>query len=140
MSEENVISFIEATDAFNRMGQRVEANLEDLQTFLRSMDPEVRFEPVQAAIEGGYVGHEGVIRWLGDLAQEFAGGHMEFSDVRDLDDRVLALGTLRTTGRGSGVETEVPVAILARYENSLMTHLTDYGDTRKALEAAGLSE
>jgi SnoaL-like protein len=140
MSEENVISFIEATDAFNRMGEKVEANLDDLQTFLRNMDPEVRFEPVQAAIEGGYVGHEGVIRWLGDLAQEFVGGHMEFSDVRDLDDRVLALGTLRTKGRSSRVETEVPVAILARYENGLLTHLKDYGDTRKALEAAGLSE
>ena len=140
MSEENVISFIEATDAFNRMGERVEANLEDLQTFLRSMDDEVRFEPVQAAIEGGYVGHAGVIRWLGDLAQEFVSGHMEFSDVRDLNDCVLALGTLRTKGRRSGVETEVPVAILAHYKNGLLTHLKDYGDTRQALEAAGLSE
>lgn len=140
MSEENVERFIEATEAFNRMTERAEANLEDLRGFLGIMDPEIQFEPQQAALEGGYLGHEGVIQWLADLAQHYAGGHMDLPDIRDLEDRVLALGTLRVIGRGSGIETDVPVAVLARFENGLMTHFKDYGDKRQALEAAGLRE
>ena len=140
MSEENVNRFIEALEAFNRMSETAEANLEALRGFLGIMDPEIQFEPQQAALEGGYVGHEGVSRWLADLAEHYAGGHMDLPDIRDLDDRVLALGTLRVIGRGSGIETEVPVAFVARFRDGLMTECKDYGDKSRALEAAGLSE
>jgi ketosteroid isomerase-like protein len=140
MSEENVNRFIKALEAFNRMSETAEANLEDLRGFLGIMDPGIQFEPQQAALEGGYVGHEGVIRWLADLAEHYAGGHMDLPDFRDLDDRVLALGTLRVIGRGSGIETEVPVAFVARFRDGLMTECNDYGDKSRALEAAGLSE
>jgi hypothetical protein len=140
MSEENVNRFIEALEAFNRMSETAEANLEALRGFLGIMDPEIQFEPQQAALEGGYVGHVGVIRWLADLAEHYAGGHMDLPDIRDLDDRVLALGTLRVTGRGSGIETEVPVAFVARLRDGLMTECKDYGDKSRALEAAELSE
>jgi ketosteroid isomerase-like protein len=150
MSQENVNRFIEALEAFNRMGETAEAapavivtpaaNLEALRGFLGIMDPEIQFEPQQAALEGGYVGHEGVIRWLADLAEHYAGGHMDLPDIRDLDDRVLALGTLRVIGRGSGIEAEVPVAFVARFRNGFMTECKDYGDKSRAIEAAGLSE
>ena len=53
---------------------------------------------------------------------------------------MLALGTLRVTGSGSGIEVEVPLALLARFRDGLITHLNDYGDRQRALEAAGLSE
>ena len=99
---------------------------------------EIQFEPQQAALEGGYVGHEGVMRWVADLAEHYAGGHMDIPDIRDLDDRLLALGTLRVIGRGSGIETEVPVAFVARFRDGLMTKCKDYGDKGLALEAAGL--
>ena len=140
MSQENVNSFIEALEAFNRMGEGGEPNLEDLRGFLGIMDPEIQFEPQQAALEGGYVGHEGVMRWVADLAEHYAGGHMDIPDIRDLDDRLFALGTLRVIGRGSGIETEVPVAFVARFRDGLMTECKDYGDKSLALEAAGLRE
>jgi ketosteroid isomerase-like protein len=141
MSRENVERFIAATEAFNRLCETPEEfNLEDLQGFLGIMDSAVQFEPQQAALEGGYVGHEGVIQWLADLAEHYAGGHMDLPDIRDLEDRVLALGTLRVAGRGSGIEAEVPMAVVASFRNGLITQFRDYGDKDQALEAAGLTE
>jgi hypothetical protein len=63
-----------------------------------------------------------------------------YGDIRDLGDRVLGLGTLRVTGTGSGIETEVPAGIVVTFRNGLITHLKDYGDQDQALEAAGLRE
>ena len=61
-------------------------------------------------------------------------------DVRDLGDRVLALGVIHATGKESGAETELPLAVVARFRDGLITDFTDYGDKDQALEAAGLSE
>ena len=141
MSQENMDRLVRATEAFNRMCETPEAfNLEDLQGFLGIMDSAIQFEPQQAALEGGYAGHEGVAQWLADLVEHYAGGHMDLPDIRDLGDRVLALGTLRVIGRASGLETEVPVAVMASFRNGLMTEFRDYGNRDQALEAAGLSE
>jgi hypothetical protein len=65
---------------------------------------------------------------------------VKVANIRDLEDRVLALGTLRFTGRGSRIETEVPLAVVASFRNGLMTEFMDYGDRDRALEAVGLSE
>jgi hypothetical protein len=138
MSQENVDRFLEARDAFNRLGETPDPKA--LQGFFGVMDREVQFEPQQAALEGGYVGHEGVIQWLADLAQHYSGGRIDYAEIRDLGERVLAIGTLHFTGRGSGIETEAPLAILATYRDGLMTHFKDYGNKHQALEAAGLRE
>ena len=60
-------------------------------------------------------------------------------DVRDLGDRVLGLGTIRATRKGSGVETKLTFATVARYRNGRLTHYIDVGDRDQALEAVGLS-
>jgi ketosteroid isomerase-like protein len=141
MSRENVDRLIEAMDAFNRIGGTPEAfDRRALRGLLGVMDPEIQFEPQQAALQGSYVGHEGVRQWLADLAEHYGAGHLECADIRDLGDRVLALGTLRVRGRGSGIEMEVPAAIVASFRNGLMTEFKDYGPRDRALVAVGLSE
>jgi len=141
MSQSNVDRFFECTEAFNRFAQAPEAlDPDDVDRWLGFYDPDVRFEPQQAALQGGYVGHDGVRQWLADLAEHYGSGHLHFADIRDLGDRVLALGTLRVTGRGSGIGIEVPAAIAASFREGLITHLKDYGDHDQALEAVGLSE
>jgi hypothetical protein len=133
MSQENLDRFNEAMEAFNRR---------DVGGLLRVMDPEIQFEPQQAALQGTYVGHEGVGEWLADLVQhyEIESGHVDYADIRDLGDRVLGIGTLRFTGKGSGIETEALVAVVASFRNGLMTHFKDFGDKAPALEATGLRE
>jgi ketosteroid isomerase-like protein len=65
---------------------------------------------------------------------------MDFDDLRDVGNRVVALGTLRATGRGSGISFEVPLAMVATFRGGLITRLKDYGDKESALEAAALAE
>jgi ketosteroid isomerase-like protein len=137
MSQANVDRLLEVTEAFNGLAA---ASASDVAGFLRFMDPEIQFEPQQAVLQGTYVGLDGVRAWLADLAEHYEDGHMHCADVRDVGDRVLALGTLRVTGMGSGIEIEVPLAIVASYRNGLLTHLKDYGDKNRALEAVGLRE
>ena len=133
MSEENVDRFIAATEAFNRR---------DIGGLLALLDPEIQFEPQQAALQGTYFGHQGVGEWLRDLAEHYdpESGHIHLTDVRDLGDSILAIGTLRFTGKASGIQTEVRVAVVARFRNGRMSYFKDYGDKAEALEAAGLSE
>jgi len=131
MSQENIDRFVEGIDAFNR---------NDIEAVLQGMNPEVKFEHRLAELQGKFVGVEAVRRWFEDLDEYFEPGRIDCSDIRDLGDRVLALGTVHAIGRESGVETELPYTVVATFRNGLITHFTDYGDRTKALEAAGLSE
>ena len=115
-------------------------NRRDIDAVLVDLHPEVRFEHRLAALRGSSVGIAGVRRWFADLVENFDAWHIHLEDVRDLGDRVLALGTIRATGAESGVETELPLAILARLREGLVIDFVDYGDRAQALEAAGLSE
>ena len=131
MSQENVDRFVRVIEAFNRM---------DIPDVLRFMDPEVQFEHRLAELEGSYAGLEAVNGFFADVVEHFDALKVDCPDVRDLGDRVLALGTTRLTGKGSGVETELPFAVVARFRDGRMTHFTDYGDKVQALEAVGLEE
>ena len=125
----------------DRMRASIEAmNRRDIEGVLRLLDPEVRFEHRLAALQGSFVGLDGVRGWFADLLEHFDTWQIDCPDIRDLDDRLLALGTIRATGKESGVETELPFTVVARIQDGLITDFTDYGDRDKALEAAGLRE
>ena len=140
MSQENLERFTAVTEAFNRIAETPDDLDNHLQDLLGGLDSEVQFHPQQAALEGGYAGHEGVMRWLLDLAEHYEGGELRFADVRDLGDRVLALGTLHVIGRGSGIAIDVPSAVVATFRGGLIIEFRDHGDGAEALEAVGLSE
>ena len=131
MSQENVERFRAVIDAMNRR---------NIESVLQGMDPGIQYEHRLAALEGSFVGLDGVRGWFADLVEHFGAWRIYCEDIRDLGDRVLALGTNRTTGKESGVETELPFTVVARFKDGLITHFTDYGDRDQALEAAGLRE
>ncbi len=138
MSQENVDRLRGATEAFNRWAA---APSSDPSGFLGFLDPAIKFEPVQARLQGTpYVRLDGVAAWLADLAEHYEVGRVDYVEIRDLGDRVLGLGTLRVTGDSSGIDIEVPMAVLASFRDGLMTRFKDYGDKDQALEAAGLLE
>jgi uncharacterized protein len=133
MSEANVEAFRRGTDALER-GAFDAALLEEL------IDPDVIFEPLRAPVSGTYRGHEGIRRFIADTAESFDVFRFDRPDIRDLGDRVLAIGTLHIRARQGGVEAEVPTAGIAAYRNGRLIHWKDFGDRRQALEAAGLTE
>jgi uncharacterized protein len=131
MSEENVDVMREALDAFAAT---------DAERLVQFTDPEIEFEPHLAGVEGNYRGHDGIREFMADAFETLQVQGIDHLDIRDLGDRVLALGSFHIYGRGSGIEDEVPFAIVARVRGGLIVHLRDYGNKVLALEAAGLSE
>ena len=134
MSKENVESFKRGTELLNRR---------DIESFLEMLDPEVEWHPgLVALLEGEatvYRGREEVGELLQDMFEAFADLRFEFSEIRDLGDRILAVGEMRGRGTESGAEIESPWAFHIQFRNGKATHVRVYLSHAEALEAAGLS-
>jgi ketosteroid isomerase-like protein len=87
-----------------------------------------------------YRGHEGVREVLADVFEVFAELQLELSEIRDLRDRIFAIGRLRPRGTESGAETEAELGYIVDFKNHRAVRLQTYLDPREALEAAGLRE
>ena len=132
MAQENVDRLVQGIEAFNRR---------DIPGSLRLMDPAIIWDHRLADLQGKLVGPEAVTGWYTDLWEHFEAVEIDCTDIRDLgDERVLGLGTIRSTGKGSRVETELIYAVVATYRNGRLIHYIDFGDRGEALEAAGLRE
>ena len=109
MSKLNVNRFSELIETFNRLAEAPESfDLEGIDRYLRFYDPDVRFEPQQSALQGRYMGHDGVRQWLADAAEHYGAGQLHIDDIRSLGDRVVGLGTLRVTGRAAESKSKYP--------------------------------
>jgi hypothetical protein len=112
MAQGNVDRFFEAAEAFNRR---------NLDAWLDAFD-ECVFESRVAPIEGAARGHDGVAAFLRNIDETFEVFEVQFDDVRDLGNRVLALGAVRNIGKGSGLEMGGLLAIIARFEGDRRRH------------------
>lgn len=131
MSQENV-------EAFRRTAEAIKRG--DAEAVVALSHPEMVFEPRRTATEGAFVGHDGAREFMADTAETFEVFVPDYTDVRDLGDRVLAIGSIRVRGRGSGVETDIPSAAIVEFRDGLAWRFKDYGEARLALEAAGLAQ
>ena len=61
----------------------------------------------EATVYRGYRGIRDFFRETGDVLDRV---YVEYSEIRDLGDQVVAVGTIRTRGKASGVETDSPSA------------------------------
>jgi ketosteroid isomerase-like protein len=132
MSQENVEAYKRAVEASNRL---------DIEALLEELDPEVEWHSAVAGMGGEvYRGVEGVRELFRDAAEVFTRVTFEVSDIRDLGDRVLALGRLRARGHESGVQTEVSFNQLVDFKDGKAVRVRTYLDHKEALEAAELRE
>jgi ketosteroid isomerase-like protein len=136
MSQENVESFKRVIEAINRG---------DVEAVLQELDPAIEWHMTVQEFIGGeagvYRGHEGVREYFRDMDEAFTEVEVDYAELRDLGDRVLAIGSFRTRGRHSGAVIESPLATLAEADaDGKGTRVLTYLDPKEALEAAGLSE
>jgi ketosteroid isomerase-like protein len=134
MSEENVEAFRRAEEAFNRR---------DVDAMRESVTDDFEFIPYLAAVvekATTYRGREGFRNYLEDADAVWENFQVRVDEIRDLGDRVIAFGEIRGRGRGSGLDTRVPLAWVVDFHEGKIRRLQSYGDTSEALEAAGLSE
>jgi ketosteroid isomerase-like protein len=130
MSQENVETVRRHLDAVGR---------EDYPAALACLDSDLEWIPHRAATEGAYHGHEGWEQFVADTWENFDVFEPRF-DLRDLGGQVLAWGTIRVSGKGSGIDMEFPVGGIFDCSGGKITRWQDFGSKEKALEAAGLSE
>jgi len=135
MSQENVEAFKRGLEAGNRG---------DVEALLEELDPEVEWHSALHALMGGeqtvFRGHDGVREMLRDLNEAFGEIRIEISEIRDLGDRLVAIGRNRAVGKASGAEILTPFALVTEIKNGKTTSVPGYLDPKEALEAAGLSE
>jgi ketosteroid isomerase-like protein len=110
----------------------------DVDELLSLAAKDVVWIAARSAVEGVYDGHDGLRKFCADNAESFEVFRPEMDEVQDLGDRVLAVGTIHIRGRGSGVETDIPVAGIATFEQGKLTRWEDFRDRHLALEAVGL--
>ena len=135
MSEENVDGFKRAFDAINRR---------DADALLSELDPEVEWHAAILMAIGGeqtvYRGHDGVREWLRDLYETLSEFQAEYPDIRDLDDRTVAIGHFHARGTASAVDIESPHATVAEFKNGKGIRIRTFLNPKDALEAVGLRE
>lgn len=99
----------------------------------------VRVPSIPAVVRG----RDGLRAWIKQWYQEpwEEQLQMEVEGIEELDDgRVLALLTLRASGRGSGAHVETEYAHIITLREGLCVRLDGFPSWQRALSAAGLGE
>jgi ketosteroid isomerase-like protein len=132
MSEANGEAFKRVIEAYNRG---------DVGALLDELDTEIEWRPVLPVVLGGdstvYRGHDGVRQLLRDLDEVLAERRMDFSEIREAGDHVVAIGSLRIRGKSSGALSESPFGCVAELKNGKAIRIQTYLDPSDALEHLG---
>jgi ketosteroid isomerase-like protein len=129
MSQANGEAFRRVIEAYNRR---------DVEAMLRELDKEIEWRPVLPVVLGGdatvYRGHDGVRQLLRDLDEVLAERHLDFSEIREAGDHVIATGSLRIRGKSSGALSESPFGCGAEFRNGKAIRIQTYLDPSEALD------
>ena len=130
MSQENVEIVRRAIDAFNRGEDALDL-----------LDPEIEWTTTGIFVEPHtYRGHEDVRQYLGALADDFEGVHVEPDELIAAGDHVIVPARLTGRGRLSGVPVGLNVTLLYSLRGGKIVRIRNYAENAQALEALGLRE
>ena len=105
-------------------------------------DPDVHFLPLTGTrVEsGGYHGHSGVREYFEEVADIWVELRPYGEDFRTKGPHVVVLGGCAVRGRGSGAESDTPMAWVVTVREGKITSHRGYRTREEALAAVGLSE
>ena len=110
----------------------------DADTLAAHTHPDAEAETLRSAVQGTFHGPEGAREFVRDNQESFEIFEPRYDEVEEMPDgRVIAIGRLHIRGRGSGAETEVPIAAVVEFRDGLMYRYRDYGDADAARAAVG---
>jgi ketosteroid isomerase-like protein len=124
------------------------ANRRDFDFLFVLFDPEVEFEFDGSAgssyafpdMLGVHRGHEAYRRVWAAGDEAWSDLRLEIEQVIDFGDRLISTGRVTGSGRHTGIELNEPISQLFTMRRGLVISQQDFGDRKRALEAAGLSE
>ena len=104
--------------------------------------PEIELVSPLSSLRGRpYRGYDDARQWLKDVDEQFELWEYTFEEVREVGDRVLALGHVHLKGRGSGLTLDQDGGWLLDFApDGRVSRMQVFTDWDQALEAAGLSE
>ncbi len=88
-------------------------NARDPEAWITVWNADCEWHPFLTAREEGdpgYHGHNGVRAWFEDVDEMFSEIHVELETYRQVGDRLLVLGEMTATARGTGEERSSEVA------------------------------
>ena len=130
MSRENVEVVRRGVEAWNK---------HDADLWLSYAAPEVEWMPAgPAAVERTiYRGHDEVATGFAAVWETWEEFHFQESEVRDLGDSVLWLGTVHMRGGASQVELDQEAANLLDFSGDKIVRVRGFRSWQEALDAAG---
>jgi ketosteroid isomerase-like protein len=126
MSQENVDSFKRGFEAWNK---------DDFDAWIEQFAPEVEWSALTEAFRGHAGARHAWESFKGDMSLT-----VQFDDIRDLGESVLALGEITGTGRTTGLHLSRELAQLFTFRDGKVVRVCDFPSHAEALEAVGLSE
>jgi ketosteroid isomerase-like protein len=104
MAQESVEIVRAAIDAWNRG---------DFDAWIGAWDEQAEFYPLRAQLEGqAYRGHDGLRQFVAEMAEGGEQVRFEVDEIRGAGEQLVALGRLRARGPASGVERDIPLALV----------------------------
>ena len=112
----------------------------DVEAIVALAHPDVEFVNPDSALEPGTRhGLDGLRVGMTAMLEAFEDLHFDYERIVDMDDRVVALGTFRGRGRGSGVELgDAPFAIVVTQRDGKLVRYEWFASPEDALRAAGV--
>jgi len=120
------------------------ANRGDFEVAFANYDPDVLFFPPTGLVglgdEPSYRGLEARVRYQRQWHAEWGDFRYEPDELRDLGDRFLVIGRIRSGGLSSGARPDSDYADLFTLSAGRVIREQTYFNRAEALEAVGLSE
>ena len=114
---------------------------QDVSRLVELTDPEVEwYSLVALGRSKGYRGHDGIHRYIEDIADAFEFIYAEVDDAISAGDLVLLVGHFHYRGRTSGVDTKSPAGLVVRLRDGRVVYMRAFRDPEQALAVVGLSE
>ena len=116
-------------------------NKGDMEAMLALLHPDIEFvtSGVFPGLDPVYGGHDGFKKFWRDFRGTWQSLHLAIHELRDCDERVIALVTFEARGR-DGLEVARQTGSVWAFRAGLTVRIENQGDWTKALEAVGLSE
>jgi ketosteroid isomerase-like protein len=113
----------------------------DADALVALCDPDVTFESRITSLEAAtYEGHEGLRRYIANLAAAFERIEVERSDVVEEGDRAVVTNDFRARGRGSGVQVQQRFFMAMKGREGKVLWWGFFDLRSDALDAVGLQE
>ena len=116
-------------------------NAGDREAIYAAVTDDVLVRTLRAQLEGGgYVGPGGLRRALDDWDEDWEYVQFAPEEIHERDPFVVVECRVRTKGKTSGVDLDVPVAMLWEFRGDRVSRLESFPEVKDALRTAGIED